>query len=358
MSDESGTSSSTPASSAGVALQAASPPVGDTVSGPRVAVVGGGISGIAAARALHDRGVEVVVLDRGHRIGGRMAVRTLRDTGLPYDGRVVDVGAAYLTAATPAFRQVVDNWVDRSLLHPWTDTFATAGPDGRISEVRGPLRYAAPLGLRSLVEDLAADLPVLVHPHAVEDVVRADNGVLVDGAWFDAAVLAIPGPQALDVVADDDPAVSTLASLVYDPTLTLVAAYETACWEPFDAMFVNDSALLALVVDDGRRRGDQAPVLVAHSAAVLAARHLDDPLAVAPQLLAALHPVVGTTAEPVWFDVRRWSLAKPRRTQGIDNWFDGVIGLCGDVWGETSKIETAWVSGTALGRSIASQLQS
>ncbi len=336
----------------------ADPAAGDTAVGPRVAVIGGGISGVAAARVLHDRGIEVVVLDRGHRIGGRMAVRTLRDTGLPYDGRVVDVGAAYLTATGAAFRTVVDSWVDRALLRPWTDTFVTAGPDGRVSVVTGPLRYAAPLGLRSLVEDLAADLPVLVHPDAVEDVARVDGGVLVDGVSFDAAVLAMPGPQALDLVAEDDPVVAVLASQFYDPTLTLVVAYDGVCWEPFDAMFVNGSALLAVVVDDGRRRGDLAPVLVVHSTSLLAARNLDDPRSAAPQLLAALTAVVGTTADPAWFDVRRWSLAKPRRTLGVDHWFDGAIGLCGDVWGETSKIETAWTSGDALGRAMADRLLS
>lgn len=336
----------------------ADPAAGDTAAGRRVAVIGGGISGVAAARALHDRGIEVVVLDRGHRIGGRMAVRTLRDTGLPYDGRVVDVGAAYLTATGAVFRTVVDSWLDHALLRPWTDTFVTSGPDGRVSAATGPLRYAAPLGLRSLVEDLAADLPVLVHPDAVEAVDRADDGVVVDGVPFDAAVLAMPGPQALDLVAEDDPVVAVLASQAYDPTLTLVAAYAEPCWEPFDAMFVNDSALLTVVVDDGRRRGDLAPVLVAHSTSLLAARNLDDPRSAAPQLLAALRPVVGTTADPAWFDVRRWSLAKPRRPLGVDHWFDGVIGLCGDVWGETSKIETAWTSGDALGRAMADHLQS
>ena len=51
-----------------------------------VIVVGAGISGVAAARELRDAGLPVVVLDRGRRIGGRMASRTI-------DGRPVDIGA-------------------------------------------------------------------------------------------------------------------------------------------------------------------------------------------------------------------------------------------------------------------------
>ena len=322
----------------------------------RVAVVGAGISGVAAALALRSHGVEVTVLDRGHRIGGRMATRTLRETGLPYDGRVVDVGAAYLTAGTPAFQAVVDSWVARGLARPWTDTFHVSGPDGPQGVVTGPMRYAAPAGLRSLVEDLAADLPLVVNPRDVETVERRVGGVIVDGEEFDAVVLAMPGPQAGDLLAEDDPAVSDLGPQRWDPVLTLVAAYDERCWHEFDAMFVNDSAVLASVADDGRRRGDGAPVLVAHSGSVLAAGHLDAPASASGALLEALEHAVGATSKPTWFDVRRWSLARPRRQRPSTCAFDGVVGLCGDVWGEIPRIETAWTSGHDLGHLIATRL--
>jgi renalase len=322
----------------------------------RVAVVGAGISGVAAASALAERGIDVVVLDRGNRVGGRMGARTLRGTGLPYDGRVVDVGASYLTASDEGFADVVAGWEARGLVRPWTDTFHVATPEGPEGVVTGPMRYAAPAGLRSLVEDLAAGLPLLVHPRDVETVTRTESGASVDGDEFDAVVLAMPGPQASDLLADDDPASAAVAGLRYDPVLTLVAAYEERCWHELDGVFVNDSAMLVFVADDGRRRGDDAPVLVAHSGAVVAAAHLDDPASAAPMLLDALAHAVGATAKPAWFDVRRWSLAKPRSQAGAPYWFDGAIGVCGDAWGAESRIETAWTSGDALGRVIAAQL--
>ena len=321
-----------------------------------VAVVGAGISGVSAALALRSHGVEVTVLDRAHRVGGRMATRTLRGTGLPYDGRVVDVGAAYLTASAPAFQAVVDSWAARGLLRAWTDTFHVAGPDGRTGVVAGPLRYAAPAGLRSLVEDLAADLPLVVHPREVDTVERTGRGVEVDGARFDAVVLAMPAPQATDLLAADDPAAAVLADQRWEPTLTLVAAYDERCWPAFDAMFVNDSVVVDFVADDGRRRGDDAPVLVAHSGAVLAAGHLDDPASAAPALLEALEHAVGATAKPAWFDLRRWSLARPRTPLATAYSFDGVVGLCGDAWGAPPRVETAWTSGHDLGHVMATRL--
>jgi renalase len=326
------------------------------VSTRRVAVVGAGISGVSAALALHGHGIEVTVLDRGRRLGGRMASRTLRGTGLPYDGRIVDVGAAYVTASGPSFRAVVDSWAARGLVREWTDTFHVSGPAGPQGVVAGPMRYAAPAGLRSLVEDLAADLPLVVNPREVESVERLTDGALVDGERFDAVVLAMPGPQAVDLLAADDPAVADLARQRWDPVLTLVAAYDERCWHDFDAMFVNDSAVLAFVADDGRRRGDDAPVLVANSGSVLAAGHLDDPLSAAGALLESLEHAVGATSKPTWFDVRRWSLARPRWQQASTHVFDGVVGLCGDAWGGVSRVETAWSSGHELGTVVAGRL--
>jgi predicted NAD/FAD-dependent oxidoreductase len=322
----------------------------------RVAVVGAGISGVAAAVALNAHGIDVTVLDRGRRLGGRMATRTLRGTGLPYDGRVVDVGAAYLTVSEPSFRAVVDSWAARGLLREWTDTFHVSGPDGPQGVVSGPMRYAAAAGLRSLVEDLAADLPVVVNPREVERVERVTDGAEVDGERYDAVVLAMPGPQATDLLASDDPAAVVLGAQRWDPVLTVVAAYDERCWHEFDAMFVNDSAVLAFVADDGRRRGDDAPLLVGHSGAVLAAGHLDDPASAAGPLLEALGHAVGATAKPSWFDVRRWSLAKPRRQEPAAFAFDGVVGLCGDVWGDGPRVEAAWRSGNELGGVVAARL--
>src|SRR3712207_1798371 len=108
-------------------------------------------------------------------------------------GRAVDLGASYLTAQDGGpFAAVVDDWVARGLARPWTDTFAVAGSDG-IRETRtGPVRYAAPAGLRSLVADLAEGLDV-TSEHVVQ---RVGSGPTVDDVAVPAVVLAMPGPQA------------------------------------------------------------------------------------------------------------------------------------------------------------------
>ena len=322
---------------------------------PSVAVVGAGIGGVSAARALQSRGVDVVLLDRGHRVGGRMAARTMRGTALPYDGRLVDVGAAYLTVDAPEFVEVVSGWVAAGLARPWTDTFLTATLDGVDGSTTGPMRYAAPGGLRSLVEDLAADLTTVVNPRDVASVERSGDGVLVDGERFDAAVLAMPDPQARDLLALDDPLRFRLGDLEWLPVLSLTAAYAAHRWPDLDGVFVNDNELISFVAEDGRRRGDGAPVLVVQSQPELAARHLDDPAGAAPEMLEVLRRVLDVPS-PAWHEVKRWSLARPAHSREDAFALVDGIGACGDSWGARPRIQTAWMSGLRLGQAVAASL--
>lgn len=319
----------------------------------RVGVVGGGISGIACASALHASGIDVVVFDRGKRLGGRMASRRIRDSGLAYDGRVVDLGASYFTASDPRFVDVVRGWTGRGLAREWTDKFAVLDPGSDPVVKVGPMRFGAAGGLRSLVEDLAADLPNVLFPQEVSSVERSPTGVLIDDVEVDIAVLAMPDAQLRDLLAATDPALGALTTPTWDPVLALVAAYETRTWGDLDGAFVNQSAVLSFIADDGRRRGDDAPVLVAHSGSVLAARFLDDPARAIPLMLAELRSVMGLQVDPEWVEIKRWSLARPRKMLDGPFYFDGRIGMCGDGWGSVSRIETAWSSGDLLGRRIA-----
>ncbi len=306
-----------------------------------VVVVGAGLSGVVCARELVAHGHEVVVRDTGRRPGGRMALRR-------HDGRVVDIGASYFTVRDDAFAAVVDDWELRGLARPWTDRFTAWTPTGR--EVKaGPLRWAAPEGLRSLVEDLAGRLDV----RSADPVGRVEvgpDGPSVDGERADAVVLAMPDPQARRLLDPGTPAHDVLDD-PYEPALALTAGWDERTWPDEDGIFVGDHADLAWVADDGLRRGDHAPVLVAHSTADRARQHLDDPASAGGPMLAALREVVDVPdAEPTLVHVQRWTFSRP--AHGHDATFhlgDDGVGACGDAWGPTSSVETAYVSGRALG---------
>jgi predicted NAD/FAD-dependent oxidoreductase len=310
-----------------------------------VIVIGAGISGVACARALSEAGLAVRVLDRGRRIGGRMASRSV-------DGRPVDIGASYVTASDPGFVGVVADWQERGLVHPWTDTFSAL--TGGASETKpGPMRYGAARGLRSLVEDLAAGLD-LESGRTVQQV-SADGDVQVDGVPASAVVLAMPDPQGARLLDGTLAQERAVLRVDFEPVLALTATFARRSWD-LDGAFLNGDPVLDWVADDGRRRGDGAPVLVAHSSSEFAARHLSDPDTATGPMVAALRQKLVLT-EPVQVNVHRWTFARPS-TGRTESFLLGArnLGVCGDAWSEKPRVEGAYVSGRALGEALAARL--
>ncbi|HEY0813770.1 MAG TPA: FAD-dependent oxidoreductase [Pseudonocardia sp.] len=304
-----------------------------------VIVVGAGIAGVACARALTAAGVEVRVLERARVVGGRMASRRLH-------GRPVDLGAAYFTVSDPGFADVVAGWQEAGLARPWTDTLAVLG-DGARGSSSGPMRWAAAGGLRSLVTALAEGLDVTLE----HEVGRVGPGPVVDGEAADAVVLAMPDPQAARLL---DPVPVGVAERRWNPVITVVAGYAERGWADLPAAFVNDHPVLALVADDGDRRGDGAPVLVAHTTGAVARAHDAEPADAVPLVLAGLRELLGV-GEPLWTHAHRWRFAAPAEGREATFGFEDGIGLAGDGWGR-SRVEAAWRSGTDLGRAIVGQV--
>jgi renalase len=312
-----------------------------------VVVVGAGIAGIACASALVESGQPVRVLDRGRRMGGRMAVMTR-------DGRPIDVGASYLTVRDAELQRVVEGWERLGLAWPWTDTFHVASPgEGITGTTTGPFRWAARRGLRSLVEAYAAGLRVV----PAMDVAEVSAGPEVDGDPVDAVVLAMPDPQARDLLGDELEASSVLGEVEWEPVIAVAAGWPARRWPELDGVFVNGSAIVSWIADDGRRRGDAAPVLVAHSTPGHAEAFLDDPLAAARPMVTEVRALLGIDADPSWVEVKRWSLARPVGSRAaLFHLGDDGIGLCGDGWAGPPRIEAAFRSGRALGLALAERL--
>lgn len=92
----------------------------------RVAIVGAGVSGLAAATSLVDRGYPVTVFDKGRGVGGRTAVRRS-------DEFFFDHGAQYFTVRDKAFRRHVDVWLKKGIEGAFLSGLAAAT---RIIETR------------------------------------------------------------------------------------------------------------------------------------------------------------------------------------------------------------------------------
>lgn len=287
-----------------------------------------------------------------------MAVRTERLGGRMH---AVDIGASYFTVGDERFAQVVSRWQGAGLARPWTDTFYLATPDGRMGATTSPWRWSSVAGLRSLVEALAEGLDVRLR-HEVGNV-HVDEARLphVDGERVAGVVLAMPDPQAAHLVPPPLARELDVAGRPWAPALCMWAAWSRSWWPVFDGVYVDDSRVLAWVADDGRRRGDGAPVLVAHTTAGFAGQRLDDVGSAVDPVLRELPAVLGAGAmpDPEWIRLHRWSLASPRRAHAEPFALaDGLVGACGDGWGPRSRVEQAWLSGHLLAGELLARLRS
>lgn len=163
----------------------------------RVAVVGAGVSGLAAARELAEGGAEVVVFEASERVGGRLASWRVEP------GLVFDVGATLLAPLGDGFSEMLERLPEGQ--RPERIGRSIAPHDGLRVLPLDPLRNAAPrfafpAGNQSLAEWMARGVEVR-RQAPVEWLDRAGAAVLVRGEPFDACVLAVPGPIAGDLLA-------------------------------------------------------------------------------------------------------------------------------------------------------------
>jgi len=127
-----------------------------------VVVVGAGIAGLLAARALAEAGHHVVVLDKGSVVGGRLATRRL--SAGPHGDALVDSGAQFFTARSGELAPLVTSWLERGVARPWFAGKSTSDDD---------LHYCATGGMAALAAELARGLDVrcghvvtAITPHA------------------------------------------------------------------------------------------------------------------------------------------------------------------------------------------------
>ena len=77
-----------------------------------IVIVGAGLTGIMAARTLTDKGYEVLVIDKGKSVGGRMATRRI-------DGGKLIMGHSFFTVRTERFQSEVDQWLSQGFIKPF-----------------------------------------------------------------------------------------------------------------------------------------------------------------------------------------------------------------------------------------------
>ncbi len=174
-------------------------------------VVGAGATGMTLARLLHDDGVRVLLVDKSHRPGGRLASRTV-------GGLVLDSGPHQMVSAEPEVQELLSRWLGAS----WQPSLV----------FEGSKQWVFPSTLREISEAWSSGLRIqrshVTHlvegPEASVGVVRHGFG---DTIWAKNVVLTAPIPQAQSIIAYSDFVLDySLDEVRYDRRQVLLATVE------------------------------------------------------------------------------------------------------------------------------------
>lgn len=313
-----------------------------------VAIIGAGMAGATAAHRLAAAGLDVLVIDKGRTVGGRMATRHLGETAR------ADHGAQYFTGRDPRFAAQVEAWVAEGAAAAWT-----AGPGWFV----GMPAMTAP------AEALTRNIAVVTGRTVAR--LRREEGAwhlddaaaapVAEGRPFDALIVTAPAPQTAALLATAGIDLPGLARVRYAPCWALMLTHDGPA--PLSDQARRDpdpAAALAWVARNETKpgRGEQPGTLVAHASPDWSRRHLErEPGEVAERLQAELARMIGTEFGPVRSaSAHRWryalveeALGEPclwRPEIGLGFASDGCLG---------GRVEAAYLSGLTLAERILGQ---
>ncbi len=324
-----------------------------------VLIIGAGLSGLIAARALASSGSQVTVLDKGRGVGGRLATRRMEP------GRA-DHGAQYFSAKTPEFQQQVDEWLQTGVVREWHLETAASGDD----QPKHP-RYVGAEGMSGLAKTLADGL----HLQLNERVIRLER---VAGGWHahtesghthraDAVLCTLPAPQALALLRDSelDPAeigVAALSAITYQPCIAVVVALNQSNQLPAPGGVRFDEGPVAWVADNQQKGISSSPTLTIHASADFSRKRLEytdsDVNLLGAELISELGEWISPSAVDS-FQVHRWrySLADNRYAEPLlVAQTPAPLLFGGDGFG-MGNVEGAFLSGRAMAKWLSDRAQ-
>ena len=305
----------------------------------RIAIVGAGIAGLAAARTLQAAGFRPVVFDKGRRSGGRLATRQTRE------GPVFDHGAQHISARGEGFGAVIAGARASGFVELW-------------DRIEGRPRYVGTPEMASFATYLGRALDVRLETEITGLRPARGGWTLVAGGdemTFDRVVLTLPAPQAAALLGDH-PLTRRLGRVAMAPCLTLMAAFRPGAAAPF-AFREDSSADLSWIAYGPSKPGRaQEATWVAQAGEDWSRAHLETDKNDLPDLmLPMLCEAIGRAPdEATVLRGHRWRYARVTVPLGEPFLSDeaGTLYLGGD-WCIGARVEAAWDSGTAIAGAIA-----
>jgi predicted NAD/FAD-dependent oxidoreductase len=321
-------------------------------SDPGVVVVGAGVCGASAARALTDAGFPVVVHDKGRVPGGRAATRSRTN-------RHFDHGAQYFTSRDPGFLAQVESWARRGDIAEWHPRLVSINADGIRGTTSPERRWVAVPGMSRLAESMLGGIDVRCNSSVI-GLTRADGGWqlhLADGSAdgpYQTLLCSLPGPQVGELLRGH--ALASLAAEVkFSPCWASMLEFAEPLDVAFDAAFVNVGPLSWVARDSSKPGRPAGERWLVHAGPDYSHARLEDTAeSVAVELQRAFFAAIGVDPRPpLWSAAHRWRYALAQPPLDVGSLVDAPARLViGGDWCHGSRVEGAWLSGRAMAQQV------
>ncbi len=301
-------------------------------------IIGAGISGLSAAIILTKKGHEVIVLDKGRGVGGRMSTRTI-------DNAKADHGAQYFSAKNLEFQVFISELQLKNISRTW-----------QLAQ-RENIRYVGAKGMNTIPKSMASGVDVRVNEKVIlieNNTVKTESG---NSYSFDNLMVTIPIPQVLDLFQNSNISFSekdktVLDSIHYEPCIAVMAVLKEQT-QILSGGIILENEPVAWIADNFQKGITEIPTVTLHANAEFSKKYFDDDLKrVGEEMLSSVNQYV-TPDNIVSFQTHRWKFSNATKRYGepfyqIEN---QNIFLGGDGFG-MGNVEGAFLSGYYLGNQI------
>ena len=318
-------------------------------------IIGAGLSGLCAASDLQQAGHNILLVDKGRGLGGRLAGRRIGEA-------TFDHGAQFMTTRDPRFADRVQEWIAAGVAEEWYSSFP-GSPD------KGHPRYRGVPTMTAVAKHLATDLNIL-RSVRVLNIAQSDNQWLAtldngERVIAKSMIITAPIPQTLDLLAFGNIQLSAanqarLERIEYEACIAVMAVLDSPSTIPAPGAMAFEEGPISWLSDNQQKGVSTIPAVTIHGSGAFSAEHFDaDSQVAGQQLIDAAKPYLGANVKE--FQVHGWRYSKPSVVdpqpcmQASEDTQLPPLVLAGDAF-DGPRVEGAVVSGWAAAAVLAGLL--
>lgn len=268
-----------------------------------ILIIGAGLAGLSAANDLQQAGHQVLVVDKGRGLGGRLAGRRIGDA-------TFDHGAQFMTAREPRFKAAVADWIAAGVAEQWYSSYP-GQPNGHPRYRGVPTMTAVAKHLAIGLDIMRATRVVTISRQQTGWLAELDNGNRVSA---DKLLITSPVPQTLELLKGINiPAdkYARLEHIEYESCIAVMAILDGPTAIEAPGAIALEEGPIAWISDNVQKGVSTVPAVTIHGSGEFSAEHIDhDRTQIGQQLIDAAAQYLGS-AQVTEYQVHGWRYSKP-----------------------------------------------